>query len=429
MVKPLEYDIDGAARQVREYLRERDAALPWWGRATQREVAAAQAQVLKAMRDLGLAPPAHLNRQDVAARILNQIMQIGPATWALHHPDVSDVEIVGDGYCRVELAGQPFDWRQRYPDHTGDPWRAKLYSPEETWLLATRLALLRGVALDEANLEAQLDLPNELGRCLVILGPHGRREGLTTATTIVIRKPMAGIVALGDLLERRALSEEAAEFLRKVVGHCNFVVSGPKGSGKTTLLGILSGIIPSTETLTVIENGFRELRVQHDGQEIHFVVRDWMERVDAAELVATAVTRIKGHIWLGEMVREVETLQMLEAARQGARIAFTVHSPSGAGTTVSLEEKMLAAVGTRFRDVIADQVDLILHMRAIEAGPHADRIGTRVVSEIIAVEGLTPDGEYTFTNVQGYDVMKDEFTSFRVPPRLRRRLTRSGIAL
>ena len=58
-----------------------------------------------------------------------------------------------------------------------------------------------------------------------------------------------------QLLEYESISEEAAEFLVRLVrAGYNIFISGGTGSGKTTFLNVLSDYIPETERIITIED-------------------------------------------------------------------------------------------------------------------------------------------------------------------------------
>ncbi len=96
-------------------------------------------------------------------------------------------------------------------------------------------------------------------RVCVVLGPIADR-----GTQINIRRFVRTAVAPQFLLQQKALTEQAMEFLLLAVkAHHNIIVSGGAGSGKTTLLNVLSTGFGDAERIIVIEDT-RELQIQHD---------------------------------------------------------------------------------------------------------------------------------------------------------------------
>ena len=80
--------------------------------------------------------------------------------------------------------------------------------------------------------------------------------------TVTIRRFPRNPLGMQDLIEREALSEEAADFLRRMVAaKYNLFISGGTGSGKTTFLNALSQWIPSDERVITIEDA-AELQIR-----------------------------------------------------------------------------------------------------------------------------------------------------------------------
>ena len=65
-----------------------------------------------------------------------------------------------------------------------------------------------------------------------------------------------------NLIQKRALPEDAAEFLKMLVrAKYNLLISGGTSSGKTTFLNALSQYIPEDERVITIEDS-AELQIQ-----------------------------------------------------------------------------------------------------------------------------------------------------------------------
>lgn len=72
---------------------------------------------------------------------------------------------------------------------------------------------------------------------------------------ITIRKFPEENITMKNLIEWKSITEEAAEFLGKLVAAgYNIFISGGTGSGKTTFLNALSGFIPKDERVITIED-------------------------------------------------------------------------------------------------------------------------------------------------------------------------------
>lgn len=72
---------------------------------------------------------------------------------------------------------------------------------------------------------------------------------------ITISKFATKQLTMEDLIQNKTLSEEAKDFLEKVVkGKSNILISGGTGAGKTTLLRIMGGYIPEEEKVVALED-------------------------------------------------------------------------------------------------------------------------------------------------------------------------------
>lgn len=80
---------------------------------------------------------------------------------------------------------------------------------------------------------------------------------------VTIRRFPDKPVRMKDLIEFGSITQEAAEFLKKLVqARYNIFISGGTGSGKTTFLNVLSDFIPGEERVITIEDS-AELKIQN----------------------------------------------------------------------------------------------------------------------------------------------------------------------
>ena len=81
--------------------------------------------------------------------------------------------------------------------------------------------------------------------------------------TVTIRRFPDDPIRMKDLIRFGSVSQEAAEFLQRLVcAGCNIFISGGTGSGKTTFLNALSDYIPESERIITIEDN-AELQIRH----------------------------------------------------------------------------------------------------------------------------------------------------------------------
>ena len=91
---------------------------------------------------------------------------------------------------------------------------------------------------------------------------------------ITIRKFSKIPITIDRLIELNSISEEAANFLRKlVIAGYNIFISGGTGSGKTTFLNVLSNFIPSDERIITIEDS-AELQIRNISNLVRLEVRN-----------------------------------------------------------------------------------------------------------------------------------------------------------
>jgi type IV secretion system protein VirB11 len=110
-----------------------------------------------------------------------------------------------------------------------------------------------------------------------------------------------------------------------------------------------------------------------------------------ADLVRSTLRLRPDRIVVGE-VRGPEALDMVKAWNTGhpGGIA-TVHANGAAAALHRLEQLIQEAVAAPPRRLIADAIDIIVFI--------AGRGTARRVETIVAVEGLTPGGDYAVTNI------------------------------
>lgn len=138
--------------------------------------------------------------------------------------------------------------------------------------------------------------------------------------TITIRKFSKDVLTMERLLSLGSLTEEAADFLSKLVkAGYNILVSGGTGSGKTTFLNVLSGFIPPEERIVTIEDS-AELKLQDKPNLVSLEARnanvEGKNAVTIRDLIKTSLRMRPDRIVVGE-VRGEEAIDMLQAMNTG----------------------------------------------------------------------------------------------------------------
>lgn len=205
---------------------------------------------------------------------------------------------------------------------------------------------------------------------------------------LTIRKFPQQAIEMADLICMGSITQEAADFLEKLVrAGYNCFVSGGTSSGKTTFLNVLSNFIPRSERVILIEDS-AELQIRH----IDNLVRLECKQANAQkkgqitmeDLIKTSLRMRPDRIIVGE-VRGKEVMDMIQAMNTGHDGSMSSgHGNSISGMLRRLESMFLQAADfpvDAIRSQIAEGIDLIIHLGRLSDG-------SRKVLEIAEIEGL-----------------------------------------
>ena len=218
-----------------------------------------------------------------------------------------------------------------------------------------------------------------------------RFEGLVppvvAAPCFAIRRPAVAVFTLGDYVEAGIMSGVQAERLRSAVrDRKNIVVAGGTSTGKTTLVNALLAEVAKTGDRVVLIEDTRELQCAAPNL---VALRTKDGAASLADLVRSSLRLRPDRIPIGE-VRGAEALDLLKAWGTGHPGGVgTLHAGSAMGALRRLEQLVQEAVVTVPRTLIAETIDLI----AVLSG----RGSARRLTELAAVEGLGPSGDYVLT--------------------------------
>jgi pilus assembly protein CpaF len=210
--------------------------------------------------------------------------------------------------------------------------------------------------------------------------------------TMTIRKFPERAWTLDDLVRNEALTEEAAEWLKKLVrAKYNLFISGGTSSGKTTLLNALADCIPQDERVITIEDS-AELQIRSLPNLVSLETRnantEGRGEITIRQLIRTSLRMRPDRIIIGE-VRGEEAFDMLQAMNTGhAGSLSTGHANGTADMIRRLETMVLSGASLpieAIRRQISSAVDVMVHLSRLR-----DR--TRRVTEISEVAGYR-DGE------------------------------------
>ena len=206
--------------------------------------------------------------------------------------------------------------------------------------------------------------------------------------TMTIRKFPEEKMTMERLIEVGALSEDAAEFLKRLVkARYNIFVSGGTGAGKTTFLNALSDYIPQQERVITIEDS-AELQLKNVVNLVRLESRnsnvEGTNAVTIRELIKSSLRMRPDRVIVGE-VRDAAAIDMLAAMNTGHDGSLsTGHANSSGDMITRLESMVLMGMELPLEAVrrqIASAVDVIIHLGRL-------RDGSRKVLEIAEVTGM-----------------------------------------
>lgn len=229
--------------------------------------------------------------------------------------------------------------------------------------------------------DARLD---DGSRVNVVLKPVALNGPIMT-----IRKFPKEPITMEDLVRRKSISKEAAEFLKILVkAKYNIFVSGGTGAGKTTFLNALSDFIPKEERIITIEDN-AELQIKGVDNLVRLEARNANLEGEGAvtirDLIKSALRMRPDRIIVGE-VRGEETVDMISSAMLNGHSGSmsTGHANNTCDMLKRLETMMMMGIELPFAAIqrqIASALDIIIHLGRL-------RDKSRKVLEIAEVSGI-----------------------------------------
>ena len=200
-----------------------------------------------------------------------------------------------------------------------------------------------------------------------------------------IRKFPTEILTLSELVNRGAMRQSVADFLRnEYQAGANILVSGATQAGKTTLLCALLEATNPDERIISIEETF-EVRTSHVdwvAMQARQANLEGVGEITLRRLVREALRMRPTRLVVGE-VRQAEALDLLIALNSGIAGLCTIHANSALDALEKLQLLPLLAgenISSTFvsRSVLST-IDLVIHARMSNEGH-------RYVSQIIKAE-------------------------------------------
>ena len=356
--------------EVRELIRRR-------GLDPARDVAGIRALVADAIADYddrslaGLVPPV-ADPAQTTKDIVDAVAGLGPLQRYLDDPTVEEVYINEPGKVFVARGGK-------------SELTTTILTEAQVHELVERMLRISGRRLDLSS--PFVDASLSTGERVHVVIPDITR----TAWAVNIRKYIARVTRLADLVSLGSLTTQAAAFLdAAVLVGLNVLVSGATQAGKTTMVNALAGAIPPNERVITCEEVF-ELRLANRdvvAMQCRQPNLEGQGEVQLRRLVKEALRMRPDRIIIGE-VREAESFDMLIALNSGIPGMCTIHANSAREAVTKICTLPLLAgenVSSSFVvPTVAAAIDVVVHLEL-------DRDGKRFVREIVAVTGRAEEG-------------------------------------
>lgn len=288
----------------------------------------------------------------------------------INDPEITEIMVNGYEHIFYEKGGCLFQWDRKFVN------KDRLEDTIQSIVAAGNRMVNEAVPIVDTRLR-------DGSRVNIVLSPIA-----VDGSAVTIRKFPAHPMQMGDLLARGSLSEEIAEFLKRLVqAGYNMFVSGGTGSGKTTFLNALSGYIPVSERVITIEDS-AELQLNGIPNLVRLEMRaanlENVAEISIRQLIRTALRMRPDRILVGEC-RGAEALDMLQAMNTGHDGSLsTGHANSCQDMLSRLETMVLMGMElpvNAIRGQIASGIDILIHL-----GRLRDR--TRKVLDIMEIDGI-----------------------------------------
>ena len=307
-----------------------------------------------------------------------------PVRQYLDDPDVSEVMINGPHQSFIERFGQI------------EATNARFLNEAAVMAALRNAAQFVGKYIDDQNPILEARLPDG-SRVQGVIRPVA-----TTGPYMAIRRFFQASLSVERLIETGSLTHAAAAALEAMVASkLNVLVAGGTGTGKTSLLNLLTGFIPKTERVGVIEDS-KEVQVQHphvfqmEARKADFEAG--LAEVPIRELFRASLRMRPDRIIIGE-IRGGEALDIIQAMVSGhGGCLGTLHATFPRDTLTRLETMaMMSDVSmplAALRLQIASGVNVIVQIARLNDGQ-------RLVTHVTEVAG--------YDAASGTYVLKDLF--------------------
>ncbi len=320
-------------------------------------------------------------KQSIRKRLFNTVRRLDFLQELLDDDEITEIMVNGTDGVFIEKAGKIRKW-----DHY-------FFSRERLEDLIQQIAGRCNRVVNEANPIVDARLENG-DRVSIVLFPAA-----VNGPSLTIRRFPRHPISMGQLIEWNSITEEASEFLKKLVGTgYNIFISGGTGSGKTTFLNALSDFIPKQERIITIEDN-AELQIRGVENLVRLearrgnISRD--HEITIRDLIKASLRMRPDRIIVGE-VRGEEAIDMLQAMNTGHDGSLsTAHANSTKDMMMRLETMVLMGIElpvSAIRRQIASGIDIMVHLGRM-------RDHSRKVLEILEITGYDCEKEEIKTQI------------------------------
>lgn len=327
-------------------------------------------------------------RLELRNRLVNAFRRLDILQELVDNPEITEIMINGKDQIFVEQHGRISRWEEGFD------------SNQQLEDMIQQIVSRINRAVNVANPIADARLPDG-SRVHIVLPPIA-----LDGPVVTIRK-FPEPITVQRLLELGSLSEEAVEFLKKLVcAGYNIFICGGTGSGKTSFLNAMSAFIPETDRVVTIEDS-AELQIRQVPNLVRLETRNANAEgegaIEISDLIRASLRMRPDRIIVGE-VRGKECLDMLQALNTGHAGSLSTGHGNSPKDMLSRLETMTLMAGElplmAVRSQIASALDIMVHLGRL-------RDKSRKVLEIVEV-GDFENGEIQLNPLFRFEEESDE---------------------
>lgn len=291
------------------------------------------------------------DRVSLRNQLFNSVRKLDVLQELIEDNQVTEIMVNGPDDIFVERDGHLYHWNKQFS------------SKEKLEDVIQQIVGNCNRVVNESNPIVDARLENG-ARVNVVVAPVALNGPILT-----IRRFPDQPITMENLIKRKSLTQEAADFLKKlVISGYSILIGGGTSSGKTTFLNALSSYIPQSERIITIEDS-AELQIQGIENLVRLEAKaanmEGGKSVTIRDLIKAALRMRPNRIIVGE-VRQEETLDLLQALNTGHDGSLsTAHANSPKDMISRLETMVLMGMDLpvdAIRRQIASGIDIMVHL-------------------------------------------------------------------